>query len=230
MSYLFSTLQKKSLYTGFYILPIGDVPMAKKKAKKKAKKTVRKAAPRSAIRNTIKDAIKYPWTKMQRAFWFWLIIIPIFGWLPLYGYILDVIQGIVRGNDRELPKFGKYWPSFIHGFYYLLFSVILSIVLMIVMRIPLVGWIAYLYVVLITPMLVANYAVKRKFSAFFDIGLATKMVFGHFIDYIVVILKTIVVMLFWAICSIPIITLIWTIPALQFSSQFLLAQFYRKFK
>lgn len=204
--------------------------MAKKKAKKKAKKTARKAAPKSAIRDSITDAIKYPWNKMQRAFWFWLIIIPIFGWLPLYGYILDVIENIVKGNDSALPKFGKYWPSFMQGLYYIIFSIILGVVLMIVMKIPLVGWIAYIYVVLITPMLVANYAVKRNFGAFFDIGLATKVVFGHIIEYIVLILKTIVVMLFWMICSIPIITLIWTIPAMQFSSQFLLAQFFRKYK
>lgn len=204
--------------------------MAKKKAKKKAKKTVRKTAPRSAINNTIKDAIKYPWTKMQRAFWFWLIIIPIFGWFPLYGYILDMIQNVVKGNDKALPKFGKYWPSFTHGFYYFLFSIIFAIVIGLVMRIPLVGWIVYIYAVLIMPILVVNYGVKRKFSAFFDIGLATKMVFGHFIDYIVVLLKTIVVGLFWLVCSIPIITLIWTLPAMQFSSQFLVAQFYRKYK
>lgn len=205
--------------------------MAKKKAKKKAKKTVRKAAPlKKGINDSIKDAIKYPWTKMQRAFWFWLIIIPVFGWFPLYGYILDIVQNIVKGGDRELPKFGKYWPSFVHGFYYFVFSAILGIVLSIVVRIPLVGWIVYLYFVLITPMLIANYAVKRRFGAFFDIGLATKIVFGHFVEYIVLILKTIVVMIFWAVCSIPIITLIWTIPAAQFSSQFLLAQFYRKYK
>ncbi|MBW2994400.1 hypothetical protein KY315_03195, partial [Candidatus Woesearchaeota archaeon] len=101
--------------------------------------------------------------------------------------------------------------------------------MMIVMRIPLVGWIAYLYLALITPVLVANYAVKRRFGSFFDIGLATKVVFGHFIEYIVMILKTIVVMLFWLLCSIPIVTLIWTIPAAQFSSQFLIAQFFRKY-
>ncbi len=203
--------------------------MAKKTAKKKAKKTVKKVAGKQAIKDSITDAIKYPWTKMQRAFWFWLIFIPIFGWFPLYGYILDIIENIVKGNDTALPKFGKYWPSFTQGFYYILFSIILSVVLMIVMRIPLVGWIAYLYLALLTPILVANYAVKRRFGAFFDIGFATKVVFGHFIEYIVMILKTIVVMLFWLICSIPIVTLIWTIPAAQFSSQFLIAQFFRKY-
>ncbi|MBW2973662.1 DUF4013 domain-containing protein [Candidatus Woesearchaeota archaeon] len=200
--------------------------MAKKKAKKKP---VKKVASR-AIKDSIKDALKYPWAKMQRAFWFWLIIIPIFGWFPLYGYIMDIIQNIVKGNDRSMPKFGRYWKSFTHGFYYFLFSIILAIVMGILMRIPLVGWIIYIYVILITPILVANYAVKRRFGAFFDVGLATKMVFGNFIAYIVVFLKTIVTILFWVLCSIPIITLIWTIPALQFSSQFLIAQFYRKFK
>jgi len=81
---------------------------------------------------------------------------------------------------------------------------------------------------LIVPVLAINYAVKRRFGAFFEIGLATKMVFGNFGAYIVMILKTIVVGLFWLLCSIPIITLIWTLPAMQFSSGFLLAQFYRK--
>ena len=72
--------------------------MAKKKAKKK---TVKKTAPKRAINDAIKDAIKYPWTKMQRVFWFWLIFIPIFGWFPLYGYMLDFMQNIVKGSDRN---------------------------------------------------------------------------------------------------------------------------------
>ena len=199
--------------------------MAKKKAKKK---TVKKTAPKRAINDAIKDAIKYPWTKMQRVFWFWLIFIPIFGWFPLYGYMLDFMQNIVKGSDKELPKFGKYWDLFGQGFFYLIFSLIVGVVVQILIRIPIVGWIAYLYVMLIVPVLAINYAVKRRFGAFFDIGLATKMVFGNFGAYIVMILKTIVVGLFWLLCSIPIITLIWTLPAMQFSSGFLLAQFYRK--
>ncbi|MBW3004902.1 DUF4013 domain-containing protein [Candidatus Woesearchaeota archaeon] len=200
-------------------------------AKKKAKKAVKKAAPsRAGINDSIKDAIKYPWAKMQRAFWFWLILLPIFGWFPLYGYMLDFMQGIVKGADKELPKFGKYWELFGQGFFYLVFAIIVGVIVQIAIRIPIVGWIIYIYVMLIVPILAINYAVKRRFGAFFDIGLATKMVFGHFGAYIVLILKTIVVGLFWLLCSIPIITLIWTLPAMQFSSGFLLAQFYRKYK
>jgi hypothetical protein len=202
--------------------------MAKKKAKKK---TVKRAAPlKAGINDSIKDAIKYPWTKMQRAFWFWLVLIPIFGWFPLYGYMLDFMQNIVKGADKELPKFGKYWELFAQGFFYLVFALIVWVIVQIAIRIPIVGWIIYIYVVLIVPILAINYAVKRRFGAFFDIGLATKMVFGHFGAYIVLILKTIVTGLFWLLCSIPIITLIWTLPAMQFSSGFLLAQFYRKYK
>lgn len=176
----------------------------------------------------IGSALKYPWKKMTRAFWYWIILIPIFGWFPLYGYMLDVIQNITKGNDKELPKFGKYWPSFIDGFYFFVFVMIVSVVLNIVMRIPIAGWAAYILIALIMPMLMVNYAVKRKFSAFFDVVFATKMVFGNFIDYIVLILKNIVVGLFWLLCSIPIVTLIWTLPAMQFSGQYLIAQFYRK--
>ncbi|MBW3002439.1 DUF4013 domain-containing protein [Candidatus Woesearchaeota archaeon] len=202
--------------------------MAKKKAKKK---TVKRAAPmRGGINDSIKDAIKYPWAKMQRAFWFWLMLIPIFGWFPLYGYMLDFMQNIVKGADKELPKFKNYWNLFGQGFFYLVFALIVGVIVQIAIRIPIVGWIIYLYIVLIVPILAINYAVKRRFGAFFDIGLATKMVFGHFGSYIVMILKTIVTGLFWLLCSIPIITLIWTLPAMQFSSGFLLAQFYRKFK
>lgn len=200
--------------------------MAKKKAKKK---TVKKSVPlKKGINDSIKDAIKFPWTKMQRAFWFWLIIIPIFGWFPLYGYMLDMMRNVVKGSDKELPKFSKYWDLFGQGFFYFIFAIIVGIVAQIAMRIPLVGWIIYLYVMLITPILAVNYAVKKRFGAFFDIGLATKIVFGHFGAYIILILKTIVVGLFWLLCSIPIITLIWTLPAMQFSSGFLIAQFYRK--
>ena len=182
------------------------------------------------MNDSIMDAIKYTWKKMARVFWLWLILIPIFGWFPAYGYILSVIRSIVKGDDKALPAFGSYWTNFVEGFYYFLFMIILGIIIQIVIRIPLVGWIVYLYVILITPMLIANYAVKKKFAAFFDVGKATKMVFGHFGSYIVMILKSIVVTLFFLVCSIPIITMIWTLPAMQFGGQFLIAQFYRKFK
>lgn len=218
---------EKSLYTVVRLFPIGDVIMAKKKTKKKS---LKKAVKPSVIADSIKDAIKYPWEKMVRAFWFWLVLIPVFGWFPLYGYMLDMMQDINKGKDRMLPKFGRYWDLFVHGFYYFVFAIIVGIVAQILMRIPVVGWIVYLYVILIVPMLAVNYAVKRKFSAFFDIGLATRLVFGNLLAYIVLILKTIVVGLFWLVCSIPVITLIWTLPAMQFSSAYLIAQFYRKYK
>lgn len=209
-------------YSVFVICP-GDVIMAKKKAKK--------AAPAKAgVNDSIKDAIRYPWTKMKRAFWFWLILIPIFGWLPLYGYMLDIFQNITGGKDKELPKFGKYWGLFVQGFYYLVFALIVGIVVQLALRIPVAGWILYVYIMMITPMLLVNYAVKRRFGAFFDIGLATKLIFGNIIQYIILVLKIIVVTLFWLVCSIPIITLVWTMPAMQFSSGFLIAQFYRKYQ
>jgi len=204
--------------------------MAKKKTKKKARKKVKKVPLKKGINDSIKDAIKYPWEKMQRAFWFWLILIPVFGWFPLYGYMLDIMRNVIKGTDKALPKFSKYWELFTQGFFYFIFAIIVGVVAQIAMRIPLVGWIIYLYVMLITPMLAVNYAVKKRFGAFFDIGFATKLVFGNFGAYIILLLKTIVVMLFWLLCSIPIITLIWTLPAMQFSSGFLLAQFYRKYK
>lgn len=154
----------------------------------------------------------------------------IFGGLPITGYLLDIMKAIASGRDKEMPAFGSYWQKYVPGFFYLLFSLILGVVMGIVMRIPVLGIILYIYVVLITPMLVMNYAVKRRFGAFFDIGLATKLVFGHFWAYVLMILKTIVVLLFWLVCSIPVITAIWTIPAMQVSSQFLIAQFYRRYK
>jgi len=183
---------------------------------------------KNSVDINIGSALKYPWQKMQRVFWYWLILIPIFGWFPLYGYMLDVVQSILKGNDKELPKFGKYWPSFVQGFYVFIFAMIAGVVANILIRIPIAGWVAYVFLILIVPVLMIHYAAKRRFGAFFDVVFATKMVFGNFIEYIVLILKTIVATLFWLLCSIPIITMIWTLPAMQFSSQFLLAQFYRK--
>ena len=180
------------------------------------------------LKNSINDALKYPWNKMKRAFWYWIVLIPIFGWFPFYGYVLDVVQSILKGNDKELPKFGKYWPSFVQGFYVFIFAMIAGVVANILIRIPIAGWVAYVFLILIVPVLMINYAAKRRFGAFFDVVFVTKMVFGNFIEYVLVLLKTIVTTLFWLLCSIPIITLIWTLPAMQFSGQYLMAQFYRK--
>ena len=50
--------------------------------------------------------------------------------------MLDFMQNIVKGADKELPKFGKYWELFTQGFFYLVFAIIVGVIDRIDLEIP----------------------------------------------------------------------------------------------
>ncbi len=178
--------------------------------------------------NKIKDALNYPFKKLSRIWSFYWILIPIIGFLAVTGYIVKIIQNLIAGNDKELPKWGKFGENLGKGFFLFLYALVIGVVAMVVNFIPILGQIAYLYLLLIMPMLVINYCKKEKFGDGFAFEKVTKLVFKNFWDYILTVLKTIVVIAALLVASILIVTLIVTVPAMQFTSYYLLTDFYRR--
>lgn len=181
----------------------------------------------------IGDAISYPFRRFGRLFyWLWMLL-PIIGWFFFYGYLIRLIRGLVKGNIKEVPEFGDFGENFKLGFFYFLYTLVISIILMIVLLIPVFGILVYIFALLIFPILIIQFVMENEigkmFEKGFDIPKATKMVFLNFGVYILLILKLILFGIIAFVASLPIITILITYPAYLYASQYILTDFYRTY-
>jgi len=176
---------------------------------------------------SIKEALKYPFANFARLFNYWWVLIPIWGWFVASGYGLRVNEQIIKGKDKELPAIRPFDGLFKEGFFLFVVMIVLQIALFVVMLVPILGWIGYVYYILIVPILLAQIAVTKKIEDGLNIVDASKVVFNNFGEWMVTFLKSLVVMIVWLLASIPIITLVITIPAMSWSQSYLWAHYYK---
>lgn len=175
---------------------------------------------------TITEGLKYPFNRFSRLFNFYWILIPILGWLAVPGYCLKIIQNIVRGNKQELPEFGSFFDNMKAGFFFIIFSLIIALAVMIINIIPIIGTILAIIIAFISPILIIQYTNNQSFSEGFDFKRALNLIFNNFIDFIVAYLRSIIVFVILVMFSIPLVTLIITIPAMSFVKYYFFAEFY----
>lgn len=187
---------------------------------------------------TIKSALKYPFAKFGRLFYWLWIFLPIIGWLALAGYNLRIIKDILKGNHKEVPKFGPFWDNCRLGLYAFVVGIAVGLVTagfsFLQMPMGIAGSVIYfavaIYVGLISPIMVIQLAETESISKAFDVVRAHKIVFKNFRKYIIVMLQQFVVSLVLLLASIPVITLIFTLPAISYSKQYLYSRFYAELK
>lgn len=175
-----------------------------------------------------KDALAFPFKPFKRLWWFWINIIPIVGSIFFTGYIVNINKRIVEEELKTLPAFEFSWETFKLGVLYIIISVILTVVNNFFLHIPRVGLIPWAVGLLIIPFLLVHYSVTREFKQGFNIILALRIVFGHFLKYLKYNLLIIALILIWFLASLPLVTLLITIPAIAYGSAFLYAHFYRE--
>ena len=168
------------------------------------------------------------------------IILSLIGLIPaiaFLGYELDFMGNILKGKDKQLPKFRNFKGLLKRGFFVACFLAIVSILSNLAEQLQLIEYAGVpLYVIfsivigVFSPILLMQYVEKEKFKNFFKIKRAWNILKNNFSAFIAMLLRMICVTLALLIASIPIITLIVTIPAMQFSSRYLIAQWYRKAK
>ncbi len=114
-----------------------------------------------------------------------LLFIPIIGWFALGGIYIKLLSDAFK-KKKKLPKvFENFWKKFFDGFKLFLILLITIIVLLIVsVTVLTAGYniITYLIVLIIGAFLglllaslSCNYSLKKKFSAFFEIETAIKI-------------------------------------------------------
>jgi hypothetical protein len=184
---------------------------------------------------TIGEAITYPLKKFWRLFyWLWALI-PVIGWISYIGYTLRLTREVMRGNKKEAPKYGKFWENFNNGLFPFIVILAINIISMfiapVLKKVGVVGNILYYLLALLIGFLlgvmVLQYIEKWRIEDFFKIGRAFSTLFGNFGSFIVMLLKQLVASIVFLIMSIPIITMLFTMPAMGYSKNMLLADWYR---
>lgn len=178
---------------------------------------------------TIKDALKYPFKRFKGLWNFYWILIPMFGWFALQGYVVQIYQAIFNGENKELPKFDGFNKNMKKGFFWMIAAMVIgipyAILQLIFKEIPFIGDVIYfvlgVYMMLLSPLLVAQYAKTEKVKDGFDIAKATKTMFIDFGGYVIVHLKLILMNVIVVIITLPVIIKWATFMSQQVSVPFL---------
>ena len=173
-------------------------------------------------------AFKYPFNR-ARAMWniLW-ILLPIFGWFALWGYGIRIVQEFSKGKFKKLPVF-KFGNDMKLGFFMFLKAIPFMLVYIAIIGIlkainpGLSGLIDFLLIIFAIPMLSINFMNKQTVSSFFEFKII-KSVFNNLGDYIITLLKSFLL----AIVFILMMVILVGIPAMVFTQNIFLADFYRR--
>ncbi|MDP3918503.1 MAG: DUF4013 domain-containing protein [Nanoarchaeota archaeon] len=176
---------------------------------------------------SIEAGLKYPWGKAKRLWNILWVLIPVFGWFALIGYVRNIVLSIVKGNTKELPEFGKFWDNFFMGLKLFIFLIPLMVVIMLLNIVPFVGaFLAFFAQVLVLPYIIIHLFVTDKFESTFDYNRWWRVVGGNFTEYLVAFLKTLVYAIVYGLLSFVLIG----IPCYAFGMNIYIAEFYAKYK
>lgn len=197
--------------------------MAKKKTKKKSSKKENV----SKKELDFSSAFKYPFNRpagMLNILW---LLLPIIGWFPFIGYMIRIVQNFVKGDFKELPTF-EFSNDFKLGFFMFLkaipFYIVYSIILLVAKsNMTVYSLISLVLGIFVIPMLTINFIKKQTVESYFELGVV-KSVIDNFGDYIIVFIKTLVLMVIFGIMTVVLVG----IPALIFTEYIFLADFYRR--
>ena len=187
---------------------------------------------------TINEALRYPFLNFKRLFIVWLALVPVWGWFVVYGYIVRMAQDVFKGKNKEAPALKPLNGLFTTGFYLfvmmLILTVVFNVMLIGVSFIPILGillWLAlYIYYILVLPMMLMQFAETGKIGDGLDFVRASKIVFNNFVDYITAYIKYIVIVLILLVASIPMVTMIITMPAMYYSAMLIFGDFFKNYK
>ncbi len=179
---------------------------------------------------SIKQTLQYPFSRVERVFNYYWFLIPVWGWFVVPGYIVRIFREILRGKDLEMPPIRPFAGLFSTGFFFALLWLVITIITSALLFVPVLGRLAFVYVLFVSPILVLQYVDTGRFGQGLNIVNATKIVFTHFWDYLLMWLKLMVVILAYLVASIPIVTVIVTFPGMAFSEYYLFAEFYKEAK
>ncbi len=175
-----------------------------------------------------KTAFKYPFNRAKGMWNILWIFLPIIGWFALGGYCVRIVQEFSKGKFIQLPTF-KFGSDLGLGVMMLIkalpFIIVYSIIIGILNIInPWARGLADFFLSLfVIPILTINFLNKETVGSFFEFKII-KHVFNNLGDYIVAVLKSILLCMVFLIMIIVLVG----IPAGIFTQNMFLADFYRR--
>jgi hypothetical protein len=177
---------------------------------------------------SLSDAFRYPFKKPKRLLYALFLLIPIFGWLILFGYLIRLVNEFIEGRYEGLIKLNIIDDMSL-GFTTLLKS--LPFIIIYIIIISAVNYVSetfgllfnLLLSVFIVPILQVNFYRKQTIKSYFEFDILN-IVKDNLGSYVVVILKQYVLTIIFLILSIVLIG----IPALFFTNTIFIANFYGK--
>jgi hypothetical protein len=174
------------------------------------------------------DAFRYPFKKPKRLLYALFLLIPIFGWLILFGYLARLVNEFIEGRYEEPIKL-NIMDDMSLGFTIFLKSLPFIIVYIIV--ISAVNYASETFGILlnlllsvfIIPILQVNFYRKQTIESYFEFDVLN-IVKDNLGSYVVVILKQYALAIIFLVLSVVLIG----IPALFFTGTIFIANFYGK--
>lgn len=172
------------------------------------------------------DALLYPFKEPKRLLYALLLLIPILGWLILFGYIVRLVNEFIEGQYEGLIKL-DYMEDLRLGFvtllkalpFYILYNVIVFAAIYI--NETLGNLVSLLLGFFVVPILVVNFLRKQTIESFFEFQLLD-IVKSNPGDYIIAVLKQYALSIVFLILSILLVG----IPAMLFTNSIFVANLY----
>ena len=175
-----------------------------------------------------KTAFKYPFNRAKGMWNILWILLPIFGWFALGGYVVRIVKEFIKGKFKKLPTF-KFKSDLKLGFFMFIKSIPFIIVYAAILGIITIinpwlrGIVQFLLSLFVVPILFINFFNKETVGSLFEFRII-KSVFDNLGDYIVTVLKGILLSIVFFIMIIVLVG----IPAGIFTENIFLADFYRR--
>ncbi len=175
-----------------------------------------------------KVAFKYPFNRVKGMLNILWILLPIIGWFALGGYGIRIIKEFSKGKFEKLPVF-EFKKNLKLGFLMWIKSIpfmvfYLAIIVVLEKIDPVFSSLVNFFLsVFITPMLIVNFFNKETIESIFEFKIL-KQVFDNLGDYIVAMLKNILLGVLFLIMLVVLVG----IPAGSFTQNIFLADFYRR--
>jgi hypothetical protein len=172
------------------------------------------------------EAFKYPFKTPARLLYALLLIIPVIGWLALFGYTVRLINEFVEGRYEGLIKL-DFMEDLKLGFIVFLkalpFYIVYAIILYAATYVSEIfgNLVSVLLGVFVIPLLAVNFMRKQTIESFFEFDILN-IVRNNFGEYITTVLKQYALSFIFLILSIVIVGL----PALMFTNTIFIANMY----
>ncbi|MFW5746517.1 MAG: DUF4013 domain-containing protein [Nanoarchaeota archaeon] len=158
---------------------------------------------------TIGEGIRFPWTSGGRYFYFLVLLIPVVGWVFYLGYLLRVLRSAING-EKKIPAWGLWGENFILGLkmflVVLVWGGLLGLINAFLGFLPVIGVLAVSVLSIVAGLVIMalfmQLSERGELGRGFDISSAFRFTFKDFWNYLLEMIKAMVVFVIYGLPSV----------------------------